>query len=862
MEQPRVVGLESSQVSEPETVGPKAHSLLRLMRAGMRVPEGFCITVQAFREHFRRTGLDHWIQSRLEFPKAAETPAEIRQAILKSEIDEELANQVYRDYQRLGNGPVAVRSSAAAEDLPGHSFAGQYETVLNISDFPSCLQAVKICWASLWTDRAFSYRQKNGIGHQDIAMAVIIQRQAAADVAGVMFTADPIRGQTDRIVIEACRGLGEALVSGRVTPDEMIFDKKNLKAIWILPADLNGPTCLDVRTGWRLAKAGRKIERVFGGPQDIEWAVVERTIYFLQARPVTTRPIEQTWEDRQIWTNTNTGEVAPDVVTPLDWSILSGVMVKLFENFAWILGIEAGSHPLMGRVAGRVYFNFNIGLAFITKLPSFLIKPKEADALFGGGKKNQYDLRKIRFGPDDLPDLKTGVWKILWRAPYSLVLLYSRRHVRALKILEQVKQYTQHYKSISVESMSAIQIVELLTEIFEQVFVKLDILYLVSGMTSMPLVFSLCRKWLQDENQVIANSLLKAGGDMDDASAGVALSELGQLANQDLQIREALESSNHWKEVKRQLEQTDAGKGFVRVWDQFMGRHGHHCRSEILMFNTRWAEMPDYVLMMVKGCLEKPDHETPARRYGRQVQIQETEIERILEPLKNPFKRWILKRLLRRTHRALAFRENMKSQIVRLLFTVRRIVLALGQKMRANGLLAEAEDIFFLEFEELEAVIDKRADCDIAAMIHRRRQEYERFKAIDPPQVIVGRFDPGSFVPPAVDTEVRWFEGMSACPGKVTGKARVILRADDTQQVIPGEILVAPFTDPGWTPYFVNAAGIVMDQGGLLSHGSIVAREFGIPAVVNVGPATKVIRTGQTLFLDADQGKVTILDPL
>lgn len=834
-----------------EQIGSKAFNLIWLQKNGFNVPDGFCLTCDAYQDHIQRLQIDfNTLHGNLEI---------IRNRIFEEPISPGIVSEIKACYQQLSNPVVAVRSSATAEDLPGHSFAGQYETYLNIQSFTECIEAIKKCWASLWTERAYSYREKNGIAHNDVKMAVIVQEMVEADVAGVMFTADPLRGKTDRIVIEACQGLGDALVSGKVTPDEVIFSKQNTKPIWMMPSDMNKPLCLSIRLGRRLAKAGKKIERLHGTPQDIEWAIAKNKIYYLQTRPVTTQPIEQSWEDRQVWTNLNTGEVAPDVVTPLDFSIIAGSMTPLFNNLAWILSIKPGTHPLFGRVAGRLYFNVNLGISFYTKLPSFLMKPHEAHALFGGADQRQYDLRKIRFGPDDLPDLRASLWKIVLRMPFSLLLLYTRRYSKAKSLLEDLKQKTQRYGDISVESLSALQLHQQVIEILEKVISKLDLLYLIPGLVPAGIVVLLCKKWMYDRHQVIANTLLKAAGDMDDAQAGMALVELAQTTLQDEQICEVVRKDKTWEQVKQQLAELNAGEKFLEAWDGFMDRHGHHCRSEILLSNPRWSEKPDYVLQLLKGCLYESDQGTPGKRYEKNIRVQEQVVDQTLQQLKNPVKRWFLRRQVKRAQRGLAFRENVKSEVVRLLTIIRKMILTMEQQLLDSGILKQANDIFFLKYEELSSVIVSEPDFDVAQIIEQRRQEYERYKAIEPPQLIIGRFDLDTYVPSSVNTDVNTFSGMSACPGKVTGKARVILRADEKQQVLPGEILVAPFTDPGWTPYFVNAAGIVMDQGGLLSHGSIVAREFGIPAVVNVGPATKIIKTGQRLEVDANQGTVRIL---
>lgn len=835
-----------------DKLGGKASNLLWLWKHNFNVPEGFCLTSDAYQ--------DHLLPLQITPDESAIDLKEIQNFILEKPIDSAAAAQIETYYQALSSPAVAVRSSATAEDLPEHSFAGQYETCLNVKTFTECLEAIKKCWASVWTERAYRYRQKNKINHACVKMAVIIQRQVDADFAGVAFTCDPLTGSTDRIVVEICQGLGDALVSGRVTPDQMIFTKKKLKLIWNLPAILTQPCQLNLSTAAHLAKFAKKIETLSGCPQDIEWAIHNNRIHFLQTRPVTVLPKERSWDERQIWTNANTGEVAPDVVTPMDWSVIEKVLLPWTKEIFYILSIECGKNPLFGVVAGRLYFNVNTGLAFFTNLPSFLApKPEKINALFGGGDETQYNLRKINLGPDDLPDLKVSIWNILLRFPYGLLQCCTHRLSQGLKILDDLKQKNQHYGSIDITRMTECKLVLLLDEILEKTFKNLDFLYMGLTITPILIAIKLCERWMRDQNCTIANSLLSSAGDMDDVRSGLALHRLAQLAEKDATVCRLIQSHKQWQQAEESLRQSKAGCDFIKAWGDFMQQYGHHCRSEILISNPRWYEKPDYVLEMLKSGLGNMKQGTPARKYEQNIQNHNTFLDKALSPLKNPLKRLILKKQIKRAQKGLAFRENLKSEIVRSLSTLRRIVLCLGTTLRSRGVVENIEDVFFLEFNELKSVVQKKSDFNISEKICQRQKEYQRYKAIEPPQVIIGKFDPENYTGAKIDSTIRIFHGMSACPGKVTGSARVILLADEQQQVLPGEILVAPFTDPGWTPYFINAAAIVMDQGGLLSHGSIVAREYGIPAVVNVGPATKIIKTGQTIEVDAYQGVVRVL---
>jgi pyruvate,water dikinase len=292
-----------------------------------------------------------------------------------------------------------------------------------------------------------------------------------------------------------------------------------------------------------------------------------------------------------------------------------------------------------------------------------------------------------------------------------------------------------------------------------------------------------------------------------------------------------------------------------------MRRHGHHTRAEIDVRNPRWSETPDYVLEVIRGYLDGMDHGMPdpveahAKRTG--------EAERVAASCRRelgPLKRAIFGFTLGRARMGSVVRENVKSEAIRWIDAIRRNVLELGERLAARGVIGERDDIFFLSLDEVGPVSAGMVEFDVRRTISERRSEFERNLTLDPPPVVVGDWDPARSPRLPERKPARVFEGLSVSAGYARGRARVILRGDEGHQVLPGEILVAPFTDPGWTPYFLPAAGIVMDMGGMLSHGSIVAREYGIPAVVNVGPATELIRTGQLIEVDADHGVVRVLD--
>jgi phosphohistidine swiveling domain-containing protein len=354
-----------------------------------------------------------------------------------------------------------------------------------------------------------------------------------------------------------------------------------------------------------------------------------------------------------------------------------------------------------------------------------------------------------------------------------------------------------------------------------------------------------------------AMALLAGQGGIASAESGYDLWKLAAWARQRPAVDARLRSAGRFADARAELATTPEGRTFLDRWDAVLGEHGHHARGEIELLNPRWSEQPDYVLTLLRGYLDSVDELDPiAQRdaLGRRAGELAGSCRR---RLRNPVKRRIFNVLLQRTRAGAAVRENLKNEIMRLMAVLRSILLTLGAKLRARGAVEAPDDVFFLDRAELAPVV--RDDADLRAVVRARRAEHARDEAIVPPAVVVGRYDGSEVAPETPAPSDSILRGIAASPGRATGPARVILRADDGEQIRAGEILVAPFTDPGWTPYFVPAAGIVLDRGGLLSHGSIVAREYGVPSVVNVGRATTTIRTGQMLAVDGDRGEVRLL---
>ncbi|MHC4314183.1 MAG: PEP/pyruvate-binding domain-containing protein [Planctomycetota bacterium] len=764
-----VILLKAIHDDHISAVGAKAFSLARMDRTGLPVPPGFCITAAAYRKHLEINNLVGHIESKLQQIRNASPAAtkkalsNLRQAIIDAPLADTLCQQIEDHYRTLAANHLAVRSSATAEDLPGHSFAGQYDTYLGIDNFQKCIEAVKKCWASLWTDRAYNYRQNNGFEHTAVNMAVIIQSLIAADVSGVLFTADPRYGPCGNIVIEASFGLGQALVSGKVTPDRFVVHRKKLWPLFHTISEkkiecvLDGDgtvkeqevandrsiaPSLDKKQIKRLAKLARKIEAGFGCPQDIEWAVYKSKIFLLQSRPITGFPPKRSWEDRQFWSNNPAKEVMPDVVTPSMFSmLLETIGEEVFNPVFRVLCCDRGEHPLYDLIAGRIYFNVNIWGAIFRQVPGDW--GLDLMEMAGGHKGLQEMVERLQTAPDeDLPDMNFSLLRFILKMPLTIIGWLLNTPKKGRRIISWISIKNEEWSELDVSNLSPEQIVTFCQQLRADVRRLLNhMMYLFRMIAAFPLLHLVCEKWLDDDGTT-ANSLLAGAGDMVDAVAGIDLWRLAVAADAAPQVRDLVLSDADFSEIESKLAQFDLGKEFLKTWNDFMQRHGHHCRAELELYNPRWSETPDYILKLVRNYIAQIGKTDPVQNAAKLARQRKKLEQQCLKKLKNPIKRMIFNHLLLRSQRGSVFRENVKSEVIKLVVSLRKMLLELGKKLADKGVLKNQDDVFFLRLEEIEPVARDKADFNIHQAIKDRRTEYDRNCLISPPDAIFGKFDP------------------------------------------------------------------------------------------------------------------------
>jgi len=861
-------------------LGGKGANLGAMLAAGLPVPSGFCVTTEAFAQFaFACPGLRPLLTA-LEAigpQQSEETRAvsrQIREQFSAAPLPLAVEQAVVAAWRGQGTDKAyAVRSSATAEDQPGASFAGQGETFLNVRGHEAILRSVRECWISLFADRAVLYRIHNRIDHRTAAMAVVVQELINPDVSGVLFTADPVSGDRQRIIIEAAYGLGTALVSGEVGPDRLVLSRSDLKVLdchvgrktievvpdgnrRVLQRNVDSQramaACIDATVAARLGRLALETERLLGCPQDMEWAIAGQRIYLLQSRPITTLE-RKVGQPQSIWSNMNSWEVLPDVLTPMSWSVVNFQLHCLFDRLLEMLGVDVDRQPVFGLIAGRAYANLNTLAQIIRAVPGLEL----LDFVEGlGGQQGELLAGLLRQEP------ACDGWRRLRRAArfvrFAAWCVVHSVDQRSSRLLADFRRRVDELAGSDLATESEQGLLDRLGTLLNALKrVGPDATGSVSSASAMVrLFFNFVKGRAGSRGTAIANQMLGGLNGLASAEAGIALWRLAAWTSCRPPLRAIVAQSADFESLCKRMEEAAAGREFLARWDRFMLRHGHHAVGELDVHNPRWSETPALVLTMLRGYLDGLAGTDPQEFQRRLAGRRKALASDFRRQLGNPFQREIFAFLSRKAQGGIALRENMRNEVVRLLAAVRRILLELGARLVHRGILAERDDIFFVELSELRPLV---GGVPLGGKIAARKAELEFHKSILPPPVVVGQFDPKKVLAGAIHGAGQVFYGLPASAGVATGPARVILHPQEGQQMAPGEILVAPFTDPGWTPYFLTAAGIVMDVGGMLSHGSIVAREYGIPAVVNVGSATRSIATGQIIRVDGERGVVTVL---
>ncbi len=886
-----------------ENVGGKGANLARMAQAGLPVPAGFFIPTEVYSRFVQTNHLDETIQialNGLDFqdPAGLEAASQhIQTRFLAGEVMPWLVEALQAAYGGLGKPAVAVRSSATAEDLADMSFAGQQDTYLNIQGIQALLQAVVKCWGSLWTGRAIGYRARNGIPQEAIALAVVIQQMVPAEASGVLFTANPLTGRRTETVIDATLGLGEALVSGQVEPDHYVIDtahqfiaSKTLgsKAVIINPqpgggtrlvhADAAAQQAIPDEVILELTGLGTQVAELYHFPQDIEWAWAGGNLFLLQARPITSLyplPDGLPYEPLQAMAALSAVQGMIEPITPFGRDLLRFVLIGGGRAFG--LKTDVSRQKAILYAGERIWLNMtsilrnSLGRKILPNAisaadPGIAQAFKELvnDPRLAPGQRGLRLATLRRLLHFALPTLRRLLQ--VWRDPQA-----ARRFV--VKLMDEIVADTELRQPSSGELWEDFnQRLALLDEarsIFPDVVIPHGVTVVVAGMIPF---FGIMTRFAEQAARLTGNPELAqlhleiARGlpynvttEMD-----LALWRTAQALHQDPESQRAFSQT-----PASQLAKSYLGGNLPPVAQQllqtFLQQYGMRGVGEIDIGRPRWREQPEHILQVLQSYLKIDDPEmAPDAVFGRGEQAAQAAANRLETAVRKTHGGRIKVRILHwgiQRYRALAgLRESPKFFAIRMMGIYRQGLLSSGAAFVKAGLLSQPDDIFFLQMDELQ-VIAARQDIStdlrehIAARRSLRQRELLRRQV---PRVLVS--DGTAYyqgVPAPADDESAII-GDPVSPGVVEGVVHVVLNPNGTQ-LAPGEILVCPGTDPAWTPLFLAAGGLVMEVGGMMTHGSVVAREYGIPAVVGVHQATARLKTGQRIRLDGSSGRISIL---
>lgn len=856
-----IVPLASAAETDLARVGGKARSLGRLIRAGLPVPDGFVVTCDAYRDHVTATGLAGPIASALagidsDAARLAERSRAIGDAFSSSAPAPAMLGAIEAALAALGGGPVAVRSSASAEDSATASFAGQHDTFLDLRGTDAVLSAILRCWASLHSERAIRYRTARDEAAEAPAIACVVQRMVAAEAAGVAFTADPLTGERDRIVLSAVRGLGESLVSGRSNADEYVIEKDGGRVLHRRCAEAE-PSLPEAEALPALVSLALLVERHFAAPQDVEWAWAGGRAFLLQSRPITNlkpEPVPIAQAERPIlgyldrWR-----EMFPSAGTPLLNDIAVNVVVgKVAQNAAFHGLLPASllaSTKQLGRIVrGRLYLDldwFKDAVApGVSELA--LVELMEAGRL--------PPLRALRPGVA-LAMLVHGP-RLAWKTIGALL----RLDVLAREAVEQLDRLVRPYESADLTRLSSAELLALLrlepSPEFVRGLLRAPPANALARAASTPFYAALrilCPRWCGEPAD--AASALTAGlTGLVEVECMKALWDLAQSARATPAVAAALAGDP--ESAMQAIGDVPEARPWLDGFQRFLDRFGHRAIEEVELARPRWREKPAYPLSVVASYLHCPPEASPYE-VERRLRAQREALERRIRARLRwrPMRRLVFELVLGIAQKAGAAGENTKFEIIRVFWVMRMAALELGRRLANEGCIATADDVFFLELREIEAA----AGTDLRPLVASRRADHRVWQREDAPRVIDDRGRPvreGLKPVRHAHADPRVLTGVGSSAGKARGRVRVVLDPASGTHMPPASILVAPYTDPAWTPLFVSASAVVVEIGSLLSHASIVAREMGIPSVVAVPGATSELREGELVEVDGSAGTI------
>jgi rifampicin phosphotransferase len=859
-----VLGFEEIDETQVAIVGGKGAHLAELARIeGIRVPPGFCVTTGAFR---RIVADGPSVDDRLDRlarlnPDDREAigalSAEIRGTIEAIAIPDDLATAITRALARLGEqAAYAVRSSATAEDLPTASFAGQQDTYLNVVGPAAILQHISRCWASLFTERAVTYRLRNGFDHRKVQMAVVVQQMVFPEAAGILFTADPVTSNRKVASVEAGFGLGEALVSGLVNADayqvrdgEVVAKAVATKRLAIHalpgggtqqeaidPARQEQPALTDAQVV-QLVQLGRRIEAHFGRPQDIEWCLADDGFQIVQSRPITTLFPIPAAGDRQnhVYLSVGHQQMMTDPMKPLGLSLFQLTALPRMYEAGGRLFVDVTQH--LGSPAGRAGLRAMAGKS----------DPLTGDALETIIERDGF----IPSLPDEVPGLAPPgpapapietdpaiVTELIGSNQASVAAL--KRGIRTKtgsELLDFILADIPEMKRILFDPQS------------HQVF--------MGAMEATWWLNEQLEAWLGEKNA--ADTLTQSVPHNVTSEMGLALLDVADVIRpypEVIAFLEHVEDEGFLDELPRFAGGREARDAILA----FLDKYGMRCVGEIDITRPRWSERPTTLVPVILGNVRHFEPGAGERRFEQGRQEAWNKEQELLERLRGlpdgEQKAEEAKRMIDRVRTFMGYREYPKYGLVSRYLVYKQALMNEAERLVQADLLRDRDDIFYLTVQELHDVVRTHQVDD--RLISQRKDAFTSYQALTPPRVLTsdGEIVAGSYRRDDLPADA--LVGLAVSAGTIEGRARVILDMAEAD-LEPGDILVTAYTDPSWSPLFVAITGLVTEVGGLMTHGAVIAREYGLPAVVGLEHATTLIRDGQRIRVHGTDGYVELL---
>lgn len=896
-----VLDLTDVNVHHKQLIGSKAAHLGEILNQRHHVPRGYILTTAAYNYLFQAQGLFdkiHDLFHRTNFDNSEsiqQTSNQICDAISRADLQGKILKLISKKHHDLDLGAVAVRSSATAEDLPESSFAGQYETFLNVKGMEHIANAVAKCYQSMWSPRVMAYRQRQGINQLEVKLAILIQEIVEAKSAGVLFTKDPTSLKNDRIVIESNFGLGESVVSGQAVSDRFVLEEEQtengnhlriretqvgIKGVVVKPSSENqeggtvvlnatsdeseSPSITDEQA-LKLGKIGQQLETLFEGPQDIEWAIDSKgTIHVLQSRPITTN-LESEDEDEILWTRGYSDDYWNDNVTPLFFDLLGDQLTYIVNNeLNTIMGYQDMPDELLKLHKAHVYFNLDVLREKVrNEIPPFIRSEDVLDYFpSGDGPYGKQTMREMPFNL--LGRMMAEIRVMLFDSRGSLTDTADAYDKWTDGVFVPYCERFDAKLEAMAEQCSLNELMNLADELDKEMMTHFRMVRYgipVHNIGMNLLTKYLLGTFLDSSKAARFYPLLISGLNHKTNEINKRVNDLADEALTSVKVRrliaeEPSESTyNHLKQMD-----DDASREFMVEFDRFLEEYGERGFTRE-PFYPRWGEAPEYVFDILKSLVH--DEESPSSSHDPKKKriIAERRVKKAIKSQTLGTLKWkLFSTILGFARRYIRFREDQRFNLDRWITRNRAVFLEIGKRLDERNIIPDPSKIFFLHRKEIRKIVaGQMGQYEMERLeetVNRRFREFKEYENTTPPKFLKGRREYNDAVFTLNESGI--LSGTPASHGLVSGTVRVLETVNQVPEVRHGEILIVPRTDPGWTPVFSKIAGVVTETGGVLSHGAVVSREFGIPAVTNVSRACKLVTTGQTVTIDGYKGKVII----